>query len=130
METLHKTVTTPEGDGIITWVEDNDVAVLLDDGKEYIFDQSAVHESTSTTANIRRSYWDAAHRAEDDFFDACNLYIRIIRKWNRLVSNAGKTCSKCGQFKHFKAFHNSQQSQDGLRPDCKECRLAEAGRIN
>jgi len=124
MDTLHKTVNTPEGDGIITWVEGNDVAVLLDDGQEYIFDQSDVAESNSQGAKIRKAYWDFAHKNEEDFFEACFLYARIVSKWANMVANAGKTCSKCKEFKSFDNFHVSPDSADGVRPDCKQCRKA------
>ncbi|VVB53223.1 Uncharacterised protein [uncultured archaeon] len=32
-----------------------------------------------------------------------------------------KRCTKCGKSKHFREFHLSPFSRDGLKPWCKDC---------
>lgn len=119
---MSNTVSTPAGDGIVTWQDNNETAVILDDGLEYIFNDEDVAESTGNKASLRQSFWNRAQSYTDDFFEACDIYSSLIKKYTRMVNNAGKTCSKCKEFKSFDNFHASSESNDGLRPDCKECR--------
>lgn len=38
------------------------------------------------------------------------------------ISIPTKICTKCGWVKELSEFHKDNQKQDGLRPDCKECK--------
>ena len=40
---------------------------------------------------------------------------------DRVKSSLGKTCSKCNAWKPFNRFYHNSASNDGYRPDCKDC---------
>lgn len=120
MET--RTVSTPNGDGIVLWQDNNETAVILDDGLDYIFDDADIADCDDTAAQIRRNMWQQAHSVFTDHFEAVDYYSHAVVKWRTMVDNAGKTCTKCQEFKPFGKFHINEESPDGYRNDCKACR--------
>ena len=118
----NRTVSTPNGDGIVLWQDNNETAVILDDGLDYIFDDADIADCDDAAAQIRRTMWEQAHAVFHNHFEAVDYYCYAVRKWRGLVDNAGKTCSKCHEFKPFNKFHANEESADGYRNDCKACR--------
>lgn len=45
-----------------------------------------------------------------------------------LITEGGKTCSKCGEFKEYKFFHHDKSASDGYKAYCRDCRYVPAVR--